>query len=77
MFLFWGSGTRSKYWDVGNGLFVVCVYRYAHILFVIRWITSKKWYLQGDRRSEDRELTADEVEQFINEYQPKISAYSS
>lgn len=77
MFFFWGSGTKRKYWDVGNGLYVVCVYRYAHFWFVLRWITSKKWYLQGDKRSEDRMLTAEEIEQFNYEYQPKVGAYSS
>jgi len=73
--LFWGYGTKTKYWDVGNGYFVVCVFRYAHFMFVIRSITSKKWYVQGERRSEDRELTDAEIDQFYEEYDPKISAY--
>ena len=44
-------------------------------MFVIRSITSKKWYVQGERRSEDRELTDAEIDQFYEEYDPKISAY--
>lgn len=54
---------------------MVCVYRYAHIMFILRWVTGEDWYLQGDRRSDDRMLTKEEVLQFKELNGVKISAY--
>jgi hypothetical protein len=73
---FFGWGTKQKSWDLGNGYTLLCVYRYFHIWIVIRFITRKNWYIQGDRRSEDRELTYEQVKQLIPSGAPRISAYN-
>jgi hypothetical protein len=72
--MWFGWGTKHKYWDLEDGRSLLCVYKYTHLMFVIRFITSKRWFLQGERRSEDRELSADEVYKMLGEL-PKVSAY--
>jgi hypothetical protein len=73
--LFWGWRRKTRKWDLGNGYQLVCAYKYLHIYFILRFITQKKWYLIGDSRAEDRELTKEEVGQLLPDGMPHISAY--
>lgn len=75
--LFWGWRRKTKRWDLGNGYQLVCAYKYFHLYFILRFITQKKWYLIGDSRSEDRELTKEEVGQLLPDGVPHISAYGT
>jgi hypothetical protein len=77
MFLFWGSGSKSKSWELEDGNTLICVYRYFHIWFVIRFVTSKRWFIQADKRSEDSEATQEEVVKMFKGNVPKINAYSA
>ena len=74
--MLWGSGTKTRSWDMQNGYTLICVYRYFHIWFVIRFITGKRWFIQGDKRSEDKELTEQEVKDLLVGGAPRISAYN-
>jgi len=74
--MFFGWGTMHKSWHLGNGYTITCVYKYFHLWFVLRFVTEKKWYLQGDSRSEDRELTKEQVQKLIPTGLPKINAYN-
>lgn len=74
--MFWGWGTKTKSWDLGNGYKLVCVYKYFHLYFIIRFVTSKKWYLQGENRSEDRQLTHEQVQELLPAGAPRINAYN-
>jgi hypothetical protein len=75
--MFWGWRTQTKTWDLGDGKHIVCVYRYFHIWFILRFITTKKWYLQGNIRSEDRRLTVDQVHDLAPNLNIRVSAYGS
>jgi len=74
--MFWGWGTKSKRWDMDNGYMLICQYRYFHIWFILRFITKKRWFIQGDKRSEDREITFEQVKQLMPNGVPRINAYS-
>jgi len=75
--MLFGWGRRSKSWDLGNGYSLLCVYKYFHFYYIIRFITEKKWYLQGDRRSDDRYVTADQVRELLGGQLPQVSPYSA
>lgn len=74
--MFFGWGTKSKRWDLGNGNTLLCIYKYFHLYFVLRFVTSKRWFIQGEMRSNDRELTYEQVKQLLPGGAPKVSAYS-
>jgi len=74
--MLWGWGTKHKSWDLGNGYTLICAYKYFHIWFILRFITSKRWFLQGENRFEDKELTFEQVKKLVPQGMPKISAYS-
>lgn len=75
--MFWyGWKTKTLAWDIGNGKHVVCVYRYEHLMFIIRWVSKKEWYLQGDKRSDDQVLTKEQVNEIFGGEIPKVSAWS-
>lgn len=75
--LFFGWGTKTKKWNLGNGYQLLCVYKYFHIWFVIRFITEKRWYLLSNSRSEDREISAAQVAQLLPSGIPQVSAYGA
>lgn len=61
MWLFFGWGTKSKNWDIGNGQFVVMTWRYFH-LFLMPIGYGVSYHVIGDSRSEDREVSRGEAE---------------
>lgn len=74
--MFWGWGTKSKSWNMGNGYTLTCQYKYFHIWFVLRFITKKRWFIQGDKRSEDREVTYQQLKKLMPDGVPRINAYN-
>jgi hypothetical protein len=61
VFLLWGWATKNKTWDLGNGYSLLCATRYFHLYYILRFTTSKRYFLMGDRRSEDRELSREDA----------------
>jgi hypothetical protein len=59
MFLFFGWGTKSKFWKLENAT-LVCKWNYFH-LFFLPIAGKKSWYLINENRNEDRELEYQEV----------------
>ena len=73
-FLAFGSGTKHKAWDLSSGYTLLCVYDYFHLFYLLRFVTEKEWYLQGDSRSEDRELSLEQLLEILPT-EPVVSAY--
>jgi hypothetical protein len=74
--LIWGWMTKRKAWSLADGNSLICVYKYFHLWFILRFITSRRWFVQGQDRANDRELTIEEVSALLNNEMPKISAYN-
>lgn len=74
--LFFGWGTKSKTWNLGNGYILLCVYNYFHIWYILRLVTSKRWFIQGANRLEDREISYEQVREILPYDTPKINAYN-
>lgn len=76
MWLFFGWGTKSKTWDIGNGQSVIVAWNYFHF-FACPIITSRvTWHLVGDVRSEDRQITKEEAMRLAGGKELDIGAWS-
>jgi len=75
--LFWGWGKRRKVFDLGNGYVLICVYSYFHISFILRFVTSKKWFIQEVSTQHAKELTAIQVRQLLGRKTPFIHDYGA
>lgn len=72
--IFYGWGKKSKEWDIGNGQHAVLVWNYFHIFWCpVAW--GGKWYIVGDKRSEDREISQDEIRQYFPHGAPKPNVW--
>lgn len=69
MFLGWGK--KSKEWQLDSGEALVASWSYFSLFFcpVSR---STRWFIVGDRRSQDQEITLQQLEQMFPEDPPKV-----
>jgi len=71
-----GYERKEKTWDLGDGRVLVCTYGVSHFYFLLRWIENKQWFVIGDRRSEDQQLSKEQVAEIFHPGAvPRISAY--
>jgi len=75
--MLFGWGRRTRIFNLGNGFQLVCVYRYFHLWYVIRFITSKEWYLQGESHYGTRQLTNSQLNELLHGQIPVVSAYGA
>lgn len=74
--LFFGWG-RRKVFDLGNGYVLICMYEYFHISFILRIVTSKKWFIQEVSTQHAKALTATQVRQLLGRRTPFIHDYGA
>lgn len=60
--IFFGWGTKTKQWKIGDKVLVLS-YQYFHLFFFFTGTAGYTWQLLGDKRSEDKELTKEELEE--------------
>lgn len=72
--IFWGWGSKSKSWSLGEGLFIVVTWSYFDIFFM-PIAFNKKWHLLTNNRSEDKVISYEEVKKLIPENTPKIGIF--
>jgi hypothetical protein len=63
-----GWGRRIKSWvvkDKGVTKKLTCRYNYFSILVFFKLILSKQWFIVGEKRSEDREITSQQAQKFL------------
>lgn len=75
--LFFGWGSSRKQWHLGNGYYLLCTYDYAHFMFILRLTTNKKWFIIGNNRADDRQLTSDDLNALFPNGVPIVNAYYS
>ncbi len=61
--MFYGWGSSSERWGLGDGNTLVFAYRYVSLMFIFRLAYKKQWFVVGDQRSADLELSRSELEQ--------------
>lgn len=71
--MLWGWGTKHKTWYLGNGYTLLCVYKYFHLYFLLRFVTSKKWYIQGHNTY--KQVSKQELEELFGGKLPIVNAY--
>ncbi|MDB5195102.1 MAG: hypothetical protein JWO84_286 [Parcubacteria group bacterium] len=54
--MYYGSGTKSREWPLSDGKTLVLKYKYVE-LFFCPISMKRKWYVIGDKRSEDVEIS--------------------
>ncbi len=69
--MFYGWGKSTDNWPLADGNTVVCSYSYFSLMFIFQVMFNKKWYVMGDQRSLDREMTRAELEAAYGEDVPK------
>ncbi len=73
--MFYGWGRSSRDWPMRDGRTVVAVSRYLSIMF-IPLIISTKWSIIGDVRSQDAQVSRDQIEQVYGDDAPSINLFS-
>src|ERR1700686_2455834 len=71
---FWGWGTRVQKWILNEHQTLVASWKYFHIF----WFPAAgtiHWTIIGDVRSEDREITYEEVKRLVPLNPPRISIW--
>lgn len=71
MFFWFGWGTKSLTWSLPDEKQLFCRFRYFHIFFCPA-VTQANWYILGDSRAQDREITYDEVKRLFPQNPPHI-----
>ncbi len=60
--MIYGWGKRSKDWDMPDGRKLICTYSYVSLMFVFKFVWSRKWHLIGRDRAMDVETNRSELE---------------
>lgn len=71
--LIFGWGKKFKSWEIkiaGQNKKLTCVYSYLSVFVFFRLITNKRWFVLGEKRSEDQELTSDQAKKFFVKIPP-------
>ncbi len=74
--MFYGWGKSSQQWQLADGNTMVMAYSYVSLMFIFKLAYGKKWYLTGDQRSMDREMSRAELESAYGEDLPKPGLWS-
>ncbi len=72
-FSIFGWGKKTRKWPMDNGKELVVTWSYFSLNFLSGLAWSIRWYIVGDNRSEDREITYDEVKKLFPENTPCLS----
>jgi hypothetical protein len=75
--MFFGWGTKRKQWNLSNGYFLICAYNYFHIMFILRVIIHKKWFIISSNRAEDKQLSKEDFKLLFPDKKPVVNAYYS
>jgi len=75
--MFYGWGRNKKIYDLGNGYALICVYKYFHIWFILRFVTSKEWFLQEISSQHTKAIKKRQVEQLLGRRVPFIHDYGA
>ncbi|MES2088058.1 MAG: hypothetical protein V4467_03650 [Patescibacteria group bacterium] len=68
-----GWGKKSRRWPIGEGKELVATWSYFSLNFVaLAWAIH--WYVIGENRSEDREVTYDEVKALFPQNTPHLTS---
>ena len=70
-----GWGTSSKTWNLADGRQIVYRYSYFHIVYLFRISHSERWFLVGDNRSNDREISFEEASRLIPHTRPRLNLW--
>jgi len=73
--MFWGWGTKSKQWDLGDGRILMLSWSYFSLLFC-PVSSNTQWFILSDSRSQDRRIGYGEVQALIPENTPTMSLWS-
>jgi hypothetical protein len=73
MFSIFGWGKKTRKWPMGDGKELVATWSYFSFNFLPGLAWSVRWYIVGDSRSEDREVTYDEVKSLFPQNTPSLS----
>ncbi len=60
--MFYGWGNNSEQWPLTDGNTLVFAYKYVSLMFIFKLAYKKKWFVVGDNRSEDTEVTRPDLE---------------
>jgi hypothetical protein len=72
--VFYGWGTKTKYWPLPDGRTLTAVWQYVHAYwFPIAY--SAKWYVSCVNPLENREISYDEVRGLFPTEPPKLSVW--
>lgn len=74
MFLF-GWGKKTKNFPIAEAQHIIAVWNYFHI-FWCPVSFNLKWHLISDKRSEDREVTEEEVKKLLNQETVSIGVWN-
>ena len=68
---FFGWGKKTLTWSLLDGKQLLCRFEYFHI-FLCPTVSHAKWYLIGDSRAADKEITYDDVKRLFPQNTPHI-----
>jgi len=60
--MIYGWGKKSKDWAMPDGRTLVCSYSYVSLMFVFKFVWSRKWHLIGRDRAMDVETNRQDLE---------------
>jgi hypothetical protein len=73
-----GYTTKENSWHIeqnGEKKNLIRRYQYNHIYFIFRWVKKVQWFLVGDNRNEDREITKEEAKKLLPNENLSINLY--
>lgn len=70
-----GWGTRQKSWALADGQQLLLVYKYFHLFFIFRVASDQKWFLIGNDRREDREISVEQVRVLFPANTPSLNLW--
>lgn len=73
--MFFGYGTRSQKFPLDDQKIIVATWNYFHICLCPA-AGKIRWYIIGNNRSEDKEISYDEVKQLIPINSPSINIWN-
>jgi hypothetical protein len=76
--IIYGWGKSSKQWQKmvnGEAKILICSYNYFSLFFFLTIAFNAKWFLAGENRSEDKQLTYTEVKKLFPEKTPRLGIW--
>ena len=72
--MFYGWLRRQKAWPLANGDLLVCKYDISHIMWTIRMVTNRRWFIQS-MNGQLTKVDKNEVKNLAGGTLPKLHAY--